>query len=132
VNYEIVRRSGLPMSVLGRSAGLELLTAKLAIAGCVVDALLGTGALGEPRPPLDQVIDAINASRLPVLAVDLPSGLDCDTGSAARHTIRSAHTCTFVVQKPGFLAPGANQFTGQVHVISIGAPRRLLEELQST
>jgi NAD(P)H-hydrate epimerase len=94
----------------------------------IVDALLGTGARGEPRPPLDAVIDQINAAAAPTLAIDLPSGLDCDTGEPARHTIRAAQTCTFVAAKPGFLTPGAEQFTGCVHVLDIGAPRRLVEE----
>jgi NAD(P)H-hydrate epimerase len=90
---------------------------------------LGTGARGEPRPPLDAVIDQINGSGVPVLAVDLPSGLDCDTGQAARHTIRAAATCTFLGAKPGFLVPGAEQYTGRVHVLDIGAPRKLVEEV---
>jgi NAD(P)H-hydrate epimerase len=78
---------------------------------------------------LDGAIAAINASGVPVLAVDLPSGLDAETGQAARHTIRAAHTCTFVAAKPGFLAPSAAQFTGEIHVLDIGAPRRLVEEM---
>ena len=64
----------------------------------------------------------------PTLAIDLPSGLDCDTGQPARHTIRAAQTCTFVAAKPGFFAPGAEHFTGRVHVLDIGAPRKLVEE----
>ncbi len=46
-----------------------------------------------------------NAAGIPILAVDLPSGLDCDTGQAALHTIRAAHTCTFIAPKLGFSAP---------------------------
>ena len=60
---------------------------------------LGHGLRGEPRPPLDQVIARINAAPAPKLAVDLPSGLDCDTGAAASQTIRASLTCTFVAQK---------------------------------
>ena len=104
-------------------------TRQLAGAAWVVDALLGTGAQGEPRPPLAAAIDAINASGVPVLAVDLPSGLDCDTGQPAQNTIRAAHTCTFVAQKPGFLAAGAAAFTGPVTVVEIGAPRQLVEAM---
>ena len=91
--------------------------------------MLGTGAHGEPRPPLDAVIDGLNAAAVPILAVDLPSGLDCDTGEPAGHTIRAAETCTFVAMKRGFLAPGAEQYTGRVHVLDIGAPRRLVDEV---
>ena len=101
----------------------------LADANWIVDALLGTGARGEPRPPLDAVIDQINAAAAKRLAVDLPSGLDCDTGVAARHTIRADETCTFVAMKRGFLSPGADRYTGRVHVLDIGAPRKLVEEI---
>ncbi len=90
---------------------------------------MGTGARGEVRPPLDRWIGAINAAGAAVLAVDLPSGLDADTGRPASHTIRAAHTCTFVALKQGFLTPGAERFTGQVHLVDIGAPRRLVEEV---
>jgi NAD(P)H-hydrate epimerase len=129
VNFQILRQSGVPIEVFASSNDSTRLDAHLAEAAWVVDALLGTGARGEPRPPLDHVIERINAASARRLAVDLPSGLDCDTGVAARHTIRADATCTFVAMKRGFLAPGAEQFTGRVHVLDIGAPRRLVESL---
>jgi len=95
----------------------------------IIDAIFGTGLTQPPREPFPQIAEAINASGVPVLAVDVPSGLDCDTGAAARNTIRAAHTCTFVARKTGFDAPGAAQFTGAVHVLDIGAPRRLVAEV---
>jgi NAD(P)H-hydrate epimerase len=98
----------------------------------ILDALLGTGSHGEPRSPLDEVIATINSSGSKVLAIDLPSGLDCNTGKAANHIIRAAHTCTFVAPKPGFFVPDAQQYTGQIHTIEIGAPRALEEEMLNT
>lgn len=125
LNYGVLEKSGVPI----RRIGVANLAAALTGAAWIVDALLGTGATGEPRPPWDQIIDCVNAPNTQVLAVDLPSGLDCDTGAAASHTIRAAHTCTFVAHKPGFLAPGARAYTGTVHVVDIGAPRKLVEEI---
>ena len=101
----------------------------MADAAWIVDALLGTGAQGEPRPPFDAVIDQLNAAEAPKLAVDLPSGLDCDTGKPARHTVRAAATCTFVAAKAGFFAAGADQYIGRLHVLDIGAPRKLSEAI---
>lgn len=129
VNYNIIARSGLPIEAFGQRHDAEKLTAQLADAEWIVDALLGTGSRGEPRPPLDEVIEQLNAARAPKVAVDIPSGLDCDSGAAAAATIRASHTCTFVAMKPGFLLPGAAAYTGEVHVLDIGAPRRLLEEI---
>lgn len=127
-NLHVVRGSGLPLEVFVAHDQARL-ERQLAGAGWIVDALLGTGFQGEPRPPLDAAIDQLNAHAAPIMAVDLPSGLDCDSGAAARHTIRAAETCTFVAWKPGFLATGADAYTGRVHVVDIGAPRKLLNEV---
>ena len=128
-NYRILRAAGISVEHLLDPADLE---ARLAGASWIVDALLGTGAHGEPRPPLDTVIDGLNASAIPIMAVDLPSGLDCDTGRPASRTVHAAHTCTFVATKPGFLVPAAKRFIGKVHVVDIGAPRKLVEQCVST
>lgn len=129
LNFAVLERSQVPIHRVVAERVADELSGQLSGAAWIVDALLGTGAVGEVRPPLDQVIDTINSHPTPVLAVDVPSGLDCDTGTAAEHTIRAAHTCTFVAHKPGFLVPGAAEFTGQVHVVDIGAPRCLVDQL---
>ena len=120
-NFNILRQTGVPIEVFGNRHDAARLAEQLAGADWIVDALLGTGARGEPRPPLDAVIDQLNAAAAKRLAVDLPSGLDCDTGEAAQHTIRADETCTFVAMKRGFTTPGAEQYTGRVHVLDIGA-----------
>jgi NAD(P)H-hydrate epimerase len=124
VNFRVVQKMGIPLTLFGKGHDPAELDAALVGASWIVDALLGTGAHGEPRPPLDAVIDQLNASPVPKLAVDLPSGLDCDTGLAAAHTIRAAHTCTFIAPKIGFQTPGADLYTGHIHVLDIGAPRQ--------
>jgi NAD(P)H-hydrate epimerase len=128
LNFQVLQRSGVPIR-WPEAADLDS-----EWYGCawVVDALLGTGAIGEPRPPLDQVIERINAQGAPVLAVDLPSGLDCDTGQPARRTVEAAHTCTFVAPKPGFFVPAAERYIGQIHVLDIGAPRKLVDAILQT
>ena len=126
VNFEILAKSGVPICRL--EGGGDELNAELRGADWIVDALLGTGAKGEPRPPLDQIIETINAQTGRKLAVDLPSGLDGDSGAAAAATIRAEHTCTFVAAKTGFTSPTAAPYLGQLHVLDIGAPRKLIKE----
>lgn len=127
-NFQILARSDVPIEIVAPDVDpTRSLRQVLNGAACAVDALLGTGAVGEPRAPLDGVIDTLNASRVRILAVDLPSGLDCDTGVASTHTIRAQVTCTFVAAKPGFLIRGTDQFTGRIEVLDIGAPRKLIE-----
>ena len=128
-NFRILEKSGVPIEVFAAEHDPARLERQLLGAAWIVDALLGTGARGEPRPPLDAVIDQLNAAGVPVMAIDLPSGLDCDTGQAAKHTIRAAATCTFFTAKPGFLAPGADAYVGELHVVDIGAPRKLIDEV---
>jgi NAD(P)H-hydrate epimerase len=94
----------------------------------IIDAMLGTGARGEPRPPFDTAIEWMNAQPARKLAVDVPSGLDCDTGEPAGHTVRADHTCTFAAMKIGFTKSAAKEFTGTVHVCDIGVPPRLLQD----
>lgn len=129
VNLSVLRKTDVPIDFFGRQHDATRLAAALEDAGTIVDALLGTGAVGDPRPPIADVIDQINAHPAPKLAVDLPSGMDCDTGAASAHTIRAQHTCTFVARKRGFDAPGAAAYTGVVHVLDIGAPRKLVEDV---
>jgi NAD(P)H-hydrate epimerase len=128
-NHAILVKSGLPLVDFSGSFSAERLDAELAGCEWIVDALLGTGASGPPRPPYGEAIRRINAASARRLAVDLPSGLDCDTGIAAEPTIRADVTCTFVARKTGFDNPAARPFLGQVHVIDIGAPRKLLTEM---
>ena len=63
------------------------------------------------------------------LALDIPSGLDADTGIPAASTFHADHTGTFVAVKPGLLTDQALTYVGQLHVISIGVPRHLLERM---
>jgi NAD(P)H-hydrate epimerase len=94
----------------------------------IIDALFGTGLSRPLEAPYDEIAAQVNACGNPVLAVDIPSGLDCDTGEPLGPTVRATHTATFVAHKKGFLNPASRKWTGEVHVIDIGAPRVLIEE----
>ena len=121
VNFSITGKAGIPIQIFGAPLDPARFDAALAGAAWLVDAILGTGAVGEPKSPYAEAIDRMNASGIPILAVDLPSGLDCDTGAAAKHTIRAVHTCTFVAAKPGFFVEGVKPYVGTLHVLDIGA-----------
>ncbi len=102
---------------------------ELAGSDWIVDALLGTGTQGVIREPFVAAITSINSAGSKVYAIDLPSGLDCDTGQPLGVCVRANHTATFVARKIGFEIPGTEEWTGTVHVIDIGVPRSLLESL---
>ncbi|HEX6960332.1 MAG TPA: NAD(P)H-hydrate epimerase [Lacipirellula sp.] len=128
VNYEILVRSELPIIDLSASVTADSLHRHAGGAAWLVDAMLGTGATGEPREPLATAIHWMNGHPGRRLAVDLPSGLDCDTGAAASATICADVTCTFVALKAGYLQPQARPHLGDVHVVSIGVPERVVQE----
>ncbi|NOY41792.1 MAG: NAD(P)H-hydrate epimerase [Planctomycetes bacterium] len=129
-NYQILTHCGVPIVDLSGESDLgSALDAEASDAGWLVDALLGTGALGEPRAPLPLVIRWMNGQNAKRLAIDVPSGLDCDTGQAGSHCVRADHTCTFVASKIGFAMPGAQPYLGQVHIVSIGVPSELIVEV---
>jgi hydroxyethylthiazole kinase-like uncharacterized protein yjeF len=121
-NLDILERLGHPVECVdsgGDGAG-DRVQAFGRDASLVVDALFGTGLRGELRPEYRVIIEVINALGPPILAVDIPSGLDCDTGRPLGASIRAAYTVTFVAVKKGFLASGATDYTGELHVASIG------------
>jgi NAD(P)H-hydrate epimerase len=99
--------------------------------GWIVDALFGTGLTRPLATPFDELVSAVNASGRPVLAADIPSGLDCDTGKPLGPTIRATHTATFVALKKGFLNPDAAAWLGEVHILDIGAPKKLVDEYRA-
>ena len=125
VNLRILKAASTPVTVivegLDEQAGRILRSAEW-----IVDALLGTGIQGEVRKPYSSVIEQINQAAGSVLAVDLPSGLDCDTGRPLGACVCADHTATFVARKQGFDAAGAGQWTGPVTVLPIGVLRQLL------
>jgi NAD(P)H-hydrate epimerase len=94
----------------------------------IIDAIFGTGLSQPPRDPFPQLATTINAAKIAVVAIDLPSGLDCDTGRPlGLEAIRATLTVTFVARKKGFAASGSDQFTGDVEVADIGCPREAIE-----
>jgi NAD(P)H-hydrate epimerase len=127
-NYRVLQAAGLAGYACQHLPEPAELDRQLAGADWIVDALLGTGTRGTIREPYVAVIEAINRAGKKVFAVDLPSGLDCDTGRPLGACVRARHTATFVARKTGFDRPGAADWTGAVEVIDIGVPRRLLHD----
>lgn len=123
-NLRIARAMDLP--ILTDSAALLRPSAP---PDAVIDALLGTGL---SRPVAGSLLEAIRMiNRLgdagsTVIAADIPSGLDGDTGEPRPDAVRAHATATFAARKTGLVAPGARDFVGQVEVVDIGVPRGLL------
>ncbi len=135
-NLKIARKMGLPITTIdtGRpAAAVEQAIARLGEPGLIVDALLGTGLTSPVREPSLSLIEAINAAArdrgITVLAVDIPSGLDTDTGQPLGAAVRADVTVSMVGLKTGFTTLTAQGYVGDVVVADIGAPRELAARL---
>ena len=103
---------------------------RAAEADLIIDALLGTGLTKPPREDAAALIRAMNAHPAAVLAVDVPSGLDCDTGRPLGACVRADRTVTFVAEKAGFGEASARDYLGEVTVGDIGVPPELVEAVR--
>ena len=130
-NMRIALRMGLPFEEVADPSAAEALAGRLDHHDLVVDALLGTGLIGEVREPARSLIRAINAAGKPVLAADIPSGLDCDEGVPLGEAVRATRTATFAAAKVGFSEADGARHCGRVTVVDIGVPASLLESLEA-
>jgi NAD(P)H-hydrate epimerase len=94
----------------------------------LVDGIFGTGLDAEVRGYYREVIDHLNTLQRPIVAVDIPSGLDANTGKPLGTAIRASLTITFGLPKVGHLIPPGLDYVGKVKIIDIGIPKRLVEE----
>lgn len=125
IHFEVLKRLGLPIQTLVGPE--ENITQRVGQVDLIVDALLGTGIRSAPREPIASTIRAIHALGCPVVAVDIPSGVDADTGATPGEAIRATITVTFAYPKLGlFLFPGA-ECVGRLRVSEIGFDWERLE-----
>ena len=96
--------------------------------GAIVDCLTGTGGYDAPRTPFDQGIIWANKQLGSRIAIDIPSGLDCNTGQASEPTFLADQTLTMVATKTGFTKEGAKRYTGNVIVLDIGIPLSAIQQ----
>ena len=86
----------------------------------IIDGLLGTGLVAAPRTPYDSLIAAIKRADVPVLSLDIPSGLDAQTGTAPGEAVHASVTLAFIGLKPGLLTGKARDHVGKLHCDSLG------------
>ncbi len=132
VNLAIVRNMGLPIHVADSDEGEADAAVLAGAADLIVDALLGTGLTGHVREPFLSLIRLINAADKPVLSIDMPSGLDANTGDVLGAAVRAESTATFVLPKRGFYLLQGPGHTGEVKVVDIGMPKELIDEIETT
>lgn len=102
---------------------------ELASADAIVDAILGYRAAGPPHDGVLWLVDRIARASIPVISLDLPSGMDPDTGEAAGSAVHAAATLTLALPKPGLFSAAGRDRAGRVHLADIGLPADLYRRL---
>ncbi|MDP9428412.1 MAG: NAD(P)H-hydrate epimerase [Actinomycetota bacterium] len=118
--------AGVPAQQLSilRRMGLSVLEPEphLPAADLIIDALIGYSLTGAPRSPISELIDAANAAGVPILALDIPSGLDSDRGVRQNPCISAAGTLTLALPKIGLLQRSAMPAVGELFLADISVP----------
>ena len=129
INLEIAKRLGLPIEEIltdARFYGTGTVPTTLASCELLVDAIFGTGLRGAVRNPIATVINAINRLPTPILSVDLPSGLDADTGHPLGVCVQADRTVTIGLPKRGLLMHPGAELVGKLEVVDIGFPEQVV------
>ena len=127
-NFDILAQTDTPVVQIEQSSHLAAVEQQCREAAVIIDALLGTGAQGEVREPMAGAIRVANAAGVPILAVDIPSGLDANTGEVLGVAMAATVTVTFVAPKVGFFNGEGPSKVGRVVVADIGLPPELWPE----
>ncbi len=126
-NLEAAKAAGLQVAMTSKD-GLDALAGDFAAADVLLDALLGVSAVGKPTGPVHRLIQLMNKSGRPIIAVDIPSGLSPDTGHHSGVYIMARLTLTLGFAKTGLMAAHAQKNTGRIKVLPIGYPQELIDE----
>ena len=110
---------------IARKMGLITAAPELDTADVILDAMIGYGLSGAPRQPVAEWVVRANASNVPMIALDNPTGLNSTTGVPSEFCINAAVTLTLALPKAGLLQPEAQPFVGELFLADIGVPPEL-------
>ncbi len=130
-NLKKLKKAGLAAVEVTSPKGLKALRKELAGAQLIIDAVFGTGFKGAPEKNIAAVIKEINNAGATVLSVDIPSGVDGETGQVWDEAVRADTTITMGLMKTGLIFYPGRSLAGEVVVADIGFPPRVIKELGS-
>ncbi|MFQ5841310.1 MAG: NAD(P)H-hydrate epimerase, partial [Thermodesulfobacteriota bacterium] len=127
-NLDILTKDGIEVRELATFREFEAIRDDLLSHDLFIEGILGTGLASEVEGYYREVISALNATGKPIVAIDIPSGLDATSGKPLGPCIKASFTPTFGLPKVGQLIHPGVEFVGELEVIDIGIPRDLIEE----
>ena len=123
-NLEIANNLGLHIEETLADVSTHIKSHKCEL---LIDAILGTGLHSDVREPISTIINKINKLSIPILAVDLPSGLDADTGNPLGTCVKADRTVTIGLPKRGLLLHPGAELAGKLEIVDIGFPRQVID-----
>ena len=126
-NFTILEKIGVPITVWDEAKDFDAQWEQIGRSDAVIDAILGTGLKSDVKGLYRNIIEKINGLKVPVLAVDVPSGLDATTGLPLGAAIKATATATFGFLKIGHLIEQGPELAGEIEVIDIGIPPGLVQ-----
>jgi NAD(P)H-hydrate epimerase len=126
LNFKIITKLKIKMKKIANGRQLELALRSLGKPQLIIDAIFGIGINGALNNFYCQLFERVNRLHLPVLSIDIPSGLDADKGIALPIAIQAQKTVTMGLIKRGFLSKFAKKYLGRVIIADISLPRQLL------
>ncbi len=128
INLQIIMYMGIDVIEVANEGDWDKVKFAMNFTDCLVDALVGTGFAGQLSGHMAQVVESMNKTSKVVIAIDVPSGIDADSGQISGVAVQADHTITFSLPKQGLLLyPGAS-YAGDVTVADIGIPKTLLTD----
>ena len=125
-NLQILLNMKISVKEILDISGVNSILNELNNYNILVDALFGTGLSGDVREPFKTLIDGVNNLNKPIVSVDIPSGLDSNTGKILGAAIKATKTVTFAAAKKGFYLGEGPSYTGNVTVTDISIPKDLI------
>ena len=128
VNQAIWQRMEQKIYALEHGDGINIVRLVIMNTDLIVDAIFGTGFRGKMPEKIGRLVEALNLSGKPIVSVDIPSGLEADTGKTHGPCVRAAHTVTFALPKLGLIMEPGVGYTGELHIADISIPSLLIEQ----
>jgi len=126
--YRILKNSSCHITEVTKQ-NVPVVAPMMKVSDLLIDGLLGYNIVGSPRNPIDILILAANASKIPILSIDIPSGLNGDTGKAYHPAIHANSTVTLALPKKGLLIPEAKKYIGKLWLADLSIPDDLYHQM---
>lgn len=125
INFNVLNKMKVKIKKIMHGKQIESLIKHIRKARLIIDAIFGIGIKGELSKFYAKLFEGLNNTSIPILSIDIPSGLDADTGMALPIAIKARKTVAMGLSKKGFLNPSAKKYLGKITIADISLPRQL-------